>query len=155
MVDICELANKWMGCGSSGNFAVPRPFSLWKTLLFEVEFNLLLTGGGERESMTAYDAAPPVANLKYMYIIYIYNYKYILFKYVLRVCMLSHSVVSNSLQLHGLLPARFLCLWDFSRQEYWNGLPFPPPGIFPAQGFDFHLLHWQVKSLPLSHLGIP
>ena len=22
----------------------------------------------------------------------------------------------------------------FSRQEYWSGLPFPPPGVFPPQG---------------------
>ena len=22
----------------------------------------------------------------------------------------------------------------FPRQEYWSGLPFPPPGIFPTQG---------------------
>ena len=27
--------------------------------------------------------------------------------------LLAHSVMSNSLQLHGLLPARFLCPWDF------------------------------------------
>ena len=27
--------------------------------------------------------------------------------------LLTHSVMSNSLQLHGLLPARFLCPWDF------------------------------------------
>ena len=26
------------------------------------------------------------------------------------------------------MPARFLCPWGFSRQEYWNGLPCPPPG---------------------------
>ena len=32
---------------------------------------------------------------------------------------------------HGLSPARLLCLWGFSRQEYWNGLPFPPPGDLP------------------------
>ena len=70
MVDICGLANKWMGCGSSGNFPVPRLFLLWKTLLFEVEYNLLLTRGREKEFMTTYDAAPPVASLKYMYIMY-------------------------------------------------------------------------------------
>ena len=27
--------------------------------------------------------------------------------------MLSHSVMSNSLHLHGLLPARLFCPWDF------------------------------------------
>ena len=46
---------------------------------------------------------------------------------------------------------------EFSRQEYGCGLPFPPPGIFPTQGLNRHLLcllHWQADSLPLSHLGI-
>ena len=28
----------------------------------------------------------------------------------------------------------------FSRQEYWSGLPCPPPGIFPTQGSTRHLL---------------
>ena len=31
-------------------------------------------------------------------------------------------------------PARLLCPWGFSRQEYWNGLPCPPPGDFPDPG---------------------
>ena len=47
---------------------------------------------------------------------------------------------------------------EFSRQEYGCGLPFPPPGIFPTQGLNRHLLcllHWQADSLPLSHLGSP
>ena len=37
------------------------------------------------------------------------------------------SVVSDSLQPHGLQPAGLLYLWGFSRQEYWSGLPCPPP----------------------------
>ena len=37
----------------------------------------------------------------------------------------------------------------FSRQEYWNGLPFPPQGIFLTQGLNPHLLHRQVDSLSL------
>ena len=39
----------------------------------------------------------------------------------------------------------------FSRQEYWSGLPFPPPGDLPDQGLSpslLHLLHPQVDSLP-------
>ena len=28
-------------------------------------------------------------------------------------------------------------------------------GLFPTQGSNLHLLHWQVASLPLSHLGRP
>ena len=44
----------------------------------------------------------------------------------------------------------------FPKQEYWSGLPFPPPGIFLTQGLNsplLHLLHWQVDSLPLHHLN--
>ena len=41
------------------------------------------------------------------------------------------SVVSDSLRPHGLQPARLLCPWDFSRQEYCSGLPCPPPGDLP------------------------
>ena len=44
---------------------------------------------------------------------------------------LSGSVASDSLGSHGLQPARLLCPWDCSRQEYWSGLPFPSPGDFP------------------------
>ena len=40
--------------------------------------------------------------------------------------VLSHSVVSDSLQPHGLEPARLLCPWGFSREEYWSELPCPP-----------------------------
>ena len=39
-----------------------------------------------------------------------------------------------------------------SRQEYWSGLLFPPPGDLPDSGIN---RHWQVDSLPLSHLGSP
>ena len=42
---------------------------------------------------------------------------------------------------------------EFSRQEYWSGLPFPPPEDLPDPGIKPHLLHWQKDSLPLSHLG--
>ena len=48
----------------------------------------------------------------------------------------SRSVVSNSLQPHKLYPDRLLCSWDFSRQEYWSGLPFPPPGDLPDLGIE-------------------
>ena len=48
--------------------------------------------------------------------------------------VLSRLVVSDSLQQHGLQPARLLCPWGFSRQEYWSGLPCPPPGDLPNPG---------------------
>ena len=41
----------------------------------------------------------------------------------------------------------------YSRQEYWSGLPLPPPGIFLAQGLNPCPLHWQAGSLPPCHLG--
>ena len=40
-------------------------------------------------------------------------------------------------------------------QGYWSGLPCPPPGIFPTQGSNPHLLHWQVGSLPTEPPGKP
>ena len=42
---------------------------------------------------------------------------------------------------------------EFSRQEYWSGLPFPFPGDLPDPGIEPESLAWQVDSLPLSHLG--
>ena len=45
----------------------------------------------------------------------------------------------------------------FSRQEYWNGLPFPSPGDLPNPGTEplLHHLHWPVDSLLLRHQGSP
>ena len=44
----------------------------------------------------------------------------------------------------------------FSRQEYWSGLPFPPPGDLPDSGIEPAFLvsrHWHADSLPLRHMG--
>ena len=41
----------------------------------------------------------------------------------------------------------------FSMQEDLSGLHFLLQGIFPTQGSNLCLLHWQVDSLPLRHLG--
>ena len=68
----------------------------------------------------------------------------------LYVCVYMCSVVSNSLQPHGLKPVRLLCLWNFPGKKYLSGFPFPIKGIFPSQGLNLnllHLLHWQVDSL--------
>ena len=35
---------------------------------------------------------------------------------------------------------------EFSRQEYWNGLPLPTPEDLPDPGTE--LLHWKAGSLP-------
>ena len=50
----------------------------------------------------------------------------------LHTCVLSHSVVSDCVPPHGLYVAHQAPLsMEFSRQEYWNGLPFPTPGDLP------------------------
>ena len=61
----------------------------------------------------------------------------------------------------------------FSRQKYWGGLPFPPPGDLSDPGMEpvspespvlanrfftaaprlLNRLYWQTDSLPLHHLG--
>ena len=67
--------------------------------------------------------------------------------------MLCHTclVVSDSLQL---LQAPLSM--EFSRQEYWNGLPFPHPGDLPDAGIEPASpvsSALAADSLPLSHQG--
>ena len=70
--------------------------------------------------------------------------------------MLICSVVSDSLQPHGLQPTSLLCLWNFPGKITEMGCHFLLQGIFPTQGSNLHLLClllWQADSLPLHHLG--
>ena len=69
--------------------------------------------------------------------------------------LFSCSVTSDSLRPHGLWPASLLCLWGFPEKNPGVGHYFLQQGTFPTQGSNLHLLHWQVDSLPLSHLGSP
>ena len=43
----------------------------------------------------------------------------------------------------------------FSRQEYWCGLPFPPPGDLLGPGFDLASPGLAGRFFTLSHLGSP
>ena len=53
-----------------------------------------------------------------------------LFKYVLLLLFIHCHV-----QLFfDRMDCRFLCPWDFPRQEYWSGLPFLPPEDLPDPG---------------------
>ena len=65
--------------------------------------------------------------------------------------LLSHPVMFNSFRTHRLQPARLLCPWGFSRQEYWTGLPCPPPWDLPNPD----LPHRKQILYRLSHQGIP
>ena len=71
------------------------------------------------------------------------------------VCVLSRSVLSNSLQRYGLQPVRLLCFWGFSRQEYWSGLPCPPPGDLPNPGIEPRCPALQADSLLIESPGKP
>ena len=75
---------------------------------------------------------------------------------VLVLCaVLSRSDLSNSLTPGGLQPTRLLCLWGFSRQDYWSRLPCPPQGDLPNPGIELWSPTLQVDSLPSEPPGKP
>ena len=45
------------------------------------------------------------------------------------------------------------CPWQFSRQEYWSGLPCPPPGNLPNPGIEPRSPTLQTDSLPVELPG--
>ena len=65
------------------------------------------------------------------------------------------SVVFDSLQPHGLQPIRPPSSVGFSKQEYWSGLPCPPPGALPDPEIEHGSPAMQTDSLPLSHRVSP
>ena len=44
---------------------------------------------------------------------------------------------------------------EFSRQAYWSGLPFPPPGDLPNPGIELRSSTLQTDSLPSEPPGKP
>ena len=77
------------------------------------------------------------------------------------VCLLSSSVVSNSFATLWTVAGQAPLSMKFYKQEYWSGLPFPPPSNLPYPGIEptspatpaFASLALQADTLPLSHLG--
>ena len=69
------------------------------------------------------------------------------------VCMWSRLDVSDSLQPHGLQPARLLCPWDSPGKNTEVGCHFLLREIFPTQGSNPGLLHCRQMLYPLSHQG--
>ena len=68
----------------------------------------------------------------------------------------SHSVVSSSLQPHGVYsPTRLLCLRNSPGKNTEVGSHSLLQEVFPTQGSNSHLLHvLHCRTLhPLSHLG--
>ena len=84
--------------------------------------------------------------------------RYSVSTYMCCVCVLRHSIVSNSLQPLGLQPTRLLFPWDLQGKNTGVDYHFLLQGIFPAQGSNSHLLrllHWQACSLPPGLLASP
>ena len=69
--------------------------------------------------------------------------------------VLSCSVVSNSLLPMDYSPPGSSVHGGFSRQEYWSGLPCPPPGDLPNPGIRPGSPTLQVDSLPSEPPGKP
>ena len=63
------------------------------------------------------------------------------------------SVTFDSMRPYELQPTRLLCPWDSPGKNTGVGCHALFQGIFPTQGSNPCLLHWQADSLPLSHLG--
>ena len=49
-------------------------------------------------------------------------------------CVLSHSLVSNPFATPWTVACQAPLFMEFSKQEYWSGLPFPTPGDLPDPG---------------------
>ena len=52
------------------------------------------------------------------------------------VCLCAHSAVSNSFMTPWTVAHQAPLSMEFSRQEYWSGLPFPSPGDLPNPGTE-------------------
>ena len=71
----------------------------------------------------------------------------------MKVKSVSCAVVSDSLQPHQA-PLSM----DFSRQEYWSGLSFPPPGDIPDSGVESgppRTAHRFFTTEPQGSLQVP
>ena len=70
------------------------------------------------------------------------------------VCVLNPSVVSNS-ATPWAVALQVSPSMEFSRQEHWNGLPFPPSGDLPNPGIEPGSPELQVDSLSPEPPGKP
>ena len=66
-------------------------------------------------------------------------------------CGLATKSCPTLLWPHRLQHARFLCPWNSPGKNNGEGGHFLLQGIFPTQGLNPRLLHWQADSLPQNH----
>ena len=91
-------------------------------------------------------------------IIYVYRistYFVWLFSLLLVLVVQSLSCVQIFATSWAMQPSRLLCPWDFPGKNTGMSCHFLLQRIFPTQGSNLCLLHWQADSLPLSHPGSP
>ena len=67
----------------------------------------------------------------------------------------TRSIVSNSLQPHGLQPARLLCAWDSTGRNAGVGCRSLLQGNLPDPGIKSRLTALQADSLPSEPPGKP
>ena len=60
--------------------------------------------------------------------------------------------MSDSFATPWIVTRQVLFPWDFPGKNIGVSFHFLLQGIFLTQGWNSHLLHWQVDSSPLSHL---
>ena len=75
----------------------------------------------------------------------------------IQICVMlsSCSVISDFATIPWTVAHQAPLSMGFSRQEYWNGLPFPSPGHLPDPGIEARSPASLADSLPLSHPGKP
>ena len=76
----------------------------------------------------------------------------ILFFFHICACSITSVVSQLFVTLWTVAPQAPLSM-RFSRQEYWSGLPRPPPGCLPNPGIEPAFPVLQVDSLLLNHWG--
>ena len=69
--------------------------------------------------------------------------------------MYEYSVVSDSFATPWTAALQAPLSMGFSRQEYWSGLPCPPPGDHPDPGIEPGSAASQADSLPSEPPGKP
>ena len=80
------------------------------------------------------------------------------FLIIMCVCMLSHFSCVQLFVTLWIVAHQALLSMGFSRQDYWNALPCPPPRDLPDLGTEpclLCLLPWHAGSLPLASPGKP
>ena len=82
----------------------------------------------------------------------IYSLNTVLSYIIVYVCVyVLFSVMSNSFVTPWTITRQAPLSMGFSRQEYWSGLPCPPPGDLPNPGIECKSPAWQADSLLFSH----